>query len=91
MDVHAGEMAELERISVDAARQSPGLIVWPEVPAPFSLADPKFARIARSHCCGLGQAISWWASWTGNCRPGAVGSHQQRDAARSRRPATLYV
>ncbi len=48
MDVHAGEMAELERISVDAARRSPGLIVWPEVPAPFSLTDPKFARIARA-------------------------------------------
>jgi apolipoprotein N-acyltransferase len=47
MDIHAGEMNELERISVDAARRSPGLIVWPEVPAPFSLQDPKFAHIAR--------------------------------------------
>lgn len=47
LDIHAAEMANLERISIDAARQSPGVIVWPEVPAPFSLQDPKFAAIAR--------------------------------------------
>jgi apolipoprotein N-acyltransferase len=51
LDIHAGEMNQLESISVDAARREPGLIVWPEVPAPFSFSDPKFAeraqRIAR--------------------------------------------
>jgi len=51
LQIHAGELDELERISVDAAKKSFGLIVWPEVPAPFSLQDPKFAqraiRIAR--------------------------------------------
>src|SRR5579863_1099121 len=31
---HARDLDELERISVDAARKEPGLIVWPEVPAP---------------------------------------------------------
>jgi apolipoprotein N-acyltransferase len=47
MDIHAGEMAELERISIDAARREPGLIVWPETPAPFSMQDPKFQAIAQ--------------------------------------------
>ena len=47
LDIHAGEMAQLERISIDAARKAPGVIVWPEVPAPFSLQDPKFTAIAR--------------------------------------------
>jgi apolipoprotein N-acyltransferase len=42
MALHAGELDELEKISVDAARRAPGLIVWPEVPAPFSLQDPAF-------------------------------------------------
>ncbi|HTS11395.1 MAG TPA: apolipoprotein N-acyltransferase [Candidatus Limnocylindrales bacterium] len=49
--IHAGELDDLERISVDAAQKQPGLIVWPEVPAPFSLQETAFAdravRIAR--------------------------------------------
>jgi apolipoprotein N-acyltransferase len=48
---HANDLDQLERLSVDPAVKSPGLIVWPEVPAPFSLQDPPFAeravRIAR--------------------------------------------
>jgi apolipoprotein N-acyltransferase len=51
LDIHAGELDELEKISVDAAHREPGIIVWPEVPAPFSLQDSKFnvrvQRIAR--------------------------------------------
>jgi apolipoprotein N-acyltransferase len=51
MQIHAGELDELERISVDAAQRKPGLVVWPETPAPFSMQDPLFAaraqRIAR--------------------------------------------
>jgi apolipoprotein N-acyltransferase len=51
MQVHAGEMDELERISIGAAQKSPGPVVWPEVPAPFSLQDRNFeiraGRIAR--------------------------------------------
>lgn len=63
MRLHAGELDELARISVDAAKHSPdvlgqqsqpglpSLVVWPEVPAPFTLQDPDFAaraaRIAR--------------------------------------------
>jgi apolipoprotein N-acyltransferase len=51
MQVHAGEMDELERISVAAAQKSPGPVIWPEVPAPFILTDGNFRmradRIAR--------------------------------------------
>jgi apolipoprotein N-acyltransferase len=48
---HAADLREMEEASVSAAQSKPGLIVWPEVPAPFSLRDPEFAaraeRIAR--------------------------------------------
>jgi len=51
LDIHAGDLDELEKISVDAARRQPGLVVWPEVPAPFSFTEAKFGeraqRIAR--------------------------------------------
>ena len=52
MQAHAGDLDQLEQISVDAAKRLPGLVVWPEVPAPFSLQDQAFAvraqRIARN-------------------------------------------
>jgi apolipoprotein N-acyltransferase len=50
MQIHAAELDQLNRISVDAARESPmrpSLIVWPEVPAPFSMQDPNFSRRAQ--------------------------------------------
>jgi len=47
MQTHARDLDQLEQISIDSARQMPGLIVWPEVPAPFSLQDPDFAARAR--------------------------------------------
>jgi apolipoprotein N-acyltransferase len=51
MQTHTADLNELERISVDSATKLPGLIVWPEVPAPFSLQDARFGeratRIAR--------------------------------------------
>jgi apolipoprotein N-acyltransferase len=46
LEIHSGELQELERISVDAAKKTPGLIVWPEVPAPFSFQEPAFAALA---------------------------------------------
>ncbi|MBI1739256.1 MAG: apolipoprotein N-acyltransferase, partial [Acidobacteria bacterium] len=74
MEQHAGEMDELERLSVEAARQgtaaAPGatLIVWPEVPAPFYFLDPKFAaraeKIARDSGAHFLVGVVEW-------RPGA--------------------
>ena len=48
MTIHAGDLRQLGDISVSAAKAQPGLIVWPEVPAPFSLEDPIFSRFASS-------------------------------------------
>jgi apolipoprotein N-acyltransferase len=57
MQVHASEMDQLEAISVGAAQKAPGIVVWPEVPAPFSLQDGDFqaraARIARGAGSGF--------------------------------------
>ncbi|MHB8541554.1 MAG: apolipoprotein N-acyltransferase [Candidatus Acidiferrales bacterium] len=46
MALHAADMQQLEALSIDAAKKSPGVIIWPEVPAPFSLQDPQFAAVA---------------------------------------------
>jgi apolipoprotein N-acyltransferase len=45
--LHAGDMAELDRISISAGQKDHGLVVWPEVPAPFSLTDAAFANRAQ--------------------------------------------
>jgi apolipoprotein N-acyltransferase len=51
LTVHSGELDQLEKISVNSAKQEPGMIIWPEVPAPFTLEETAFAnrasRIAR--------------------------------------------
>jgi apolipoprotein N-acyltransferase len=51
LTAHSGELDQLEQISVDAAKQQPGIIIWPEVPAPFTMQEKLFAdrasRIAR--------------------------------------------
>jgi apolipoprotein N-acyltransferase len=45
--LHAGDMSQLDRISIEAGQKDHGLVVWPEVPAPFSLAQSDFARRAQ--------------------------------------------
>jgi apolipoprotein N-acyltransferase len=62
--LHSGDMAQLDSISITAGAQQPGLIVWPEVPAPFSLEQAAFAqramRIAHeSHSDFLLGVIDW--------------------------------
>ena len=47
MKLHAADMAQLESLSIQAARQNPGVIIWPEVPAPFTFQDPQFTSIAQ--------------------------------------------
>ena len=75
LDAHAAEMDELEKISVDAARKSPGLIVWPEVPAPFALQDQKFAARAARIARDSGQdflvgVVDWKLGPLGNWKAG---------------------
>ena len=45
--LHASDMSELDRISITAGQKDHGLVVWPEVPAPFTLAQADFARRAQ--------------------------------------------
>jgi apolipoprotein N-acyltransferase len=57
MQQHTAELDELERISIDAAHRNPGLVVWPEVPAPFSFADPRFATRAERMAREVGEGL----------------------------------
>lgn len=69
MQIHATDMAQLESVSIQAARQKPGLIVWPEVPAPFSLQDPQFAAIADQIARESGQDfLVGVVDWSGGVR-----------------------
>jgi apolipoprotein N-acyltransferase len=44
--VHAQDVQELVQLSTEAGRAQPDLVVWPEVPAPFSLQRGNFAQRA---------------------------------------------
>jgi apolipoprotein N-acyltransferase len=44
---HAAELNALDKLSIEAGRSAPGLVIWPEAPAPFSMSDPLFAARAR--------------------------------------------
>jgi apolipoprotein N-acyltransferase len=48
LESHAGDLNEIQRLSTapNAAGKPPGLVVWSEVPAPFSMQDPAFAARA---------------------------------------------
>ena len=75
MQTHAGEMDDLERISVDAAQKESGVVVWPEVPAPFSLQDANFlaraTRIARGAKDGFLVGVVDWKPLPG----GGIGAN----------------
>jgi len=62
--VHAGELEEIERISLAPSPDKPDLLVWPEAPAPFSFQDSQFAKIASTLVIRFGHpflagAIEW--------------------------------
>ena len=57
MQTHAGEMDELERISIDSAKKMPGPVIWSEVPAPFSLQDRIFQARAERIARGAGNGF----------------------------------
>ncbi len=64
MQSHTSELDELEQISISAARKIPGVVIWPEVPAPFSLQDGRFltraTRIARGAGGGFLVGVVDW-------------------------------
>jgi apolipoprotein N-acyltransferase len=55
--VHAGELDELARIGIDAAHREPGVIIWPEAPAPLSLQDQFFAIRAAQMAQQAGEPV----------------------------------
>ena len=68
--IHAGDMAALDRLSIAAGQAQPGLVVWPEVPAPFSLEQAAFAqraeRIARESQSNFLLGVIDWKPSAGN-------------------------
>ena len=46
-ETHKSDLEEIEQISLAPKLESPDLIVWPEVPAPFSFQDARFAAPAQ--------------------------------------------
>lgn len=54
MQIHAADMDQLEQISIAAAQKVPGVVVWPEVPAPFSPQDGNFLARAQRIARGAG-------------------------------------
>jgi len=61
---HAADLEEIGRLSLAPAAQKPDLLVWPEVPAPFSFQDSQFAKIATTVAIRFGHpflagAIEW--------------------------------
>lgn len=63
-DAHKSDLEELGRLSLQPDPQNPDLLIWPEAPAPFSMHDPHFARLASSlaiafHHPFLAGAIEW--------------------------------
>jgi len=81
MQLHSGELDQLAQISIDAAKMTPGLIVWPEVPAPFSLQDPPFAaRMVRIAKESGGELLVGVVDWQHVQRPaGAQPSAQNQE------------
>jgi len=47
-EVHKLDLEELEELSIQPTPRHPDLIIWPEVPAPFSWEDNHFSKIASS-------------------------------------------
>jgi apolipoprotein N-acyltransferase len=72
MITHNGELDELQKLSTapDKNGNPPGLVIWSEVPAPFSMQDPRFAfraaAIARGTRDGFLVGVIDWKVSPGN-------------------------
>ena len=68
--LHAGDMADIDQITIAAGQRQPGLVVWPEVPAPFSLEQLPFAqralRLARESRSDFLLGVIKWKQEGGN-------------------------
>ena len=84
-------MAELEALSIAAGQKDRGLVVWPEVPAPFSLQDAEFARRAQAHRARVAQRFPPRRDRLEALRRRPSGRIQQRGDARSRGPRGISL
>jgi hypothetical protein len=85
------EMDQLEQISIGAAQKIPGIVVWPEVPAPFSLQDANFLaraqRIARGAGGGFLVGVIDWKPLAG----GGIGPNNSAALLGSERRAGFHL
>lgn len=63
---NAGQMEEIEKLSLAPSAEKPDLLVWPEAPAPFSFQDSQFATVASNLAIHFGHpfvagVIEWKA------------------------------
>ncbi|PYT90659.1 MAG: apolipoprotein N-acyltransferase [Acidobacteria bacterium] len=61
---NAAQLQEIEKLSLAPSAEKPDLLVWPEVPAPFSFEDSQFATLASNLAIRFGHpflagAIEW--------------------------------
>jgi apolipoprotein N-acyltransferase len=54
---NASQLEEFDRLSLAPAKPGSDLLIWPEAPAPFSMQDPRFARLASSLAVRSGHAF----------------------------------
>jgi len=84
IDQHAAELDEIERLSASAAPH-PALLVWPEVPAPFYLQDPRFGdraqRIARGNGGNFLVGVVEWRVGSGRPERDEPGRPYPRNSA----------
>jgi apolipoprotein N-acyltransferase len=57
MQAHGAEMDKLEALSIGAGQKEAGVVVWPEVPAPFSFRDGNFRARAKRIAIGAGNGF----------------------------------
>lgn len=74
-EAHKEDLQELEELSLDSSPHSPDLIVWPEVPAPFSWQDNQFSKIASGLAIRAGHpflsgVVEWKSETLPSGRPG---------------------
>lgn len=74
---NAPQLDEVEKLSLAPSAEKPDLLVWPEAPAPFSLEDAQFAKLASNLATRFGHpflagVIEWRppADSSGHITPG---------------------
>jgi apolipoprotein N-acyltransferase len=74
-ETHKEDLDELDELSLDSSPHHPDLIIWPEVPAPFSWQDNRFSKIASSLAIRAGHpflagVVEWKPQISASGHPG---------------------